>query len=340
MLDTHHLLSAGPSHVHGCWAHVAEPAVGGRGLPRRVLGGLEVRQVTVTWGLIVGAVSLFVFLACRAAGASTVSSALADAHGYLVGVQILTMRPQLVSILLFAVIRWVVVTHQRVGTASLARARLDLRLGEHLHGSFILAFVLLGFAWLEDYAADRAKARRVATVAAVSAIATLANPFGIRVWSYVADVVGNPTVSGRVAEVGPALGAYPDRFRIPLLRARGIRHPRDLETTRASWPTVFALAFFALLGMTAIEKRCGVVDPRLPRPGRPVDPGRPRTTCYTIVAERGVPRGALRPPRHLAPCRQRGGSGFWRTGRPHVRARRSRRGCRGERSCRHTRVHL
>jgi hypothetical protein len=42
MLDTHHLLQDGPFHVHGCWAHVAEPAVGGRGLPRRGLAG---------WGL-------------------------------------------------------------------------------------------------------------------------------------------------------------------------------------------------------------------------------------------------------------------------------------------------
>ena len=148
-----------------------------------------------------GPVSLFVFLACRAAGASTVSSASLTLAGYLVGVQILTMRSQLIGVLLFAVIQWVVVM-RRGSPQRLWLVPVLTFAWANVHGSFVLAFVLLGFAWLEDYAAGRAKARRVATVAAVSAIATLVNPFGIRVWSYVADVVGNPTVAGRVAN-GP-----------------------------------------------------------------------------------------------------------------------------------------
>lgn len=151
------------------------------------------------WGLTVGAVSLFVFLACRAAGARTVSSTLLTLAGYLVGVQILTMRPQLIGVLLFAVIQWVVAT-RRGSPHRLWLVPVLTFVWANVHGSFVLAFVLLCFAWLEDYAAGRATARRVAIVAAVSATATLVNPFGIRVWSYVADVVGNPTVSGRVAE--------------------------------------------------------------------------------------------------------------------------------------------
>jgi hypothetical protein len=46
-------------------------------------------------------------------------------------------------------------------------------------------------------------------------------------------------------------------------------------------------------------------------------------TSDAIVAERGVPCGALRALRHLAPPGQGSGSGFWRTGRSHVRAGRS-----------------
>ena len=220
-----------------------------------------------------GTVSLFVFLASRAAGASTVSSTLLTLAGYLVGVQILTMRPQLIGVLLFAIIQWVVVT-RRGSPHRLWLVPVLTFVWANVHGSFVLAFVLLGFAWLEDYAAGRATARRVAIVAAVSAIATLVNPFGIRVWSYVADVVGNPTVSGRVAEWAPPSVRTPIGF-VFLFSVLAVFAILATSKPRASWRTVFALAFFALLGMTAIR---GVVWWALAFPvlGRPVDPGRSR----------------------------------------------------------------
>jgi hypothetical protein len=121
MLDTHHLLStdlftftvAGQAWLNQQWAaEVFFAAVW-------PAGGWD--GIAATWGLIAGAVSLFVFLACRAAGGSTVSSALLTLAGYLVGVQILTMRPQLIGILLFAVIQWVVVTRRDPAWRLLAR---------------------------------------------------------------------------------------------------------------------------------------------------------------------------------------------------------------------------
>jgi hypothetical protein len=251
MLDTHHLLStdlftftvAGQAWLNQQWAAEVFFAAVWRA------GGWD--GIAATWGLIAGAVSLFVFLACRAAGASTVSSALLTLAGYLVGVQILTMRPQLIGILLFAVIQWVVVT-RRGSPQRLWLVPVLTFVWANVHGSFILAFVLLGFAWLEDYAAGRATARRVAIVGAVSAIPTLVNPFGIRVWSYVADVVGNPTVSGRVAEWAPPSVRTPIGF-VFLFSVLAVFAILATSKPRASWRTVFALAFFALLGMTAIR---------------------------------------------------------------------------------------
>jgi hypothetical protein len=157
MLDTHHLLStdlftftvAGHTWLNQQWA--AEVFLAGVWRA----GGWD--GIAVTWGLIVGAVSLFVFLACRAAGASTVTSALLTLAGYLVGVQILTMRPQLIGILLFAIIQWVVVT-RRGSPQRLWLVPVLTFAWANVHGSFILAFVLLGFAWLEDYGAGRATA--------------------------------------------------------------------------------------------------------------------------------------------------------------------------------------
>jgi hypothetical protein len=251
MLDTHHLLTtdlftftvAGHRWLNQQWAAEVFFAAIWRA------GGWD--GVAVTWGLTVGAVSIFVFLACRATGASTVSSALLTLAGYLVGVQILTMRPQLIGVLLFAVIQWVVAT-RRGSPRRLWFVPILVMVWANVHGSFVLAFVLLGFAWLEDYAAGGATARRVAAVGGVSAIATLVNPFGIRVWSYVADVVGNPTVSGRVAEWAPPSVRTPIGF-VFLSSVLAVFAILATSKPRASWRTVFALSFFALLGMTAIR---------------------------------------------------------------------------------------
>jgi len=251
MLDTHHLLTtdlftftvAGHRWLNQQWAAEVFFAVIWRA------GAWD--GVAVTWGLIVGALSLFVFLACRAAGASTVSSALLTLAGYLVGVQILTMRPQLIGVLLFAVVQWVVAT-RRGSPQRLWLVPFLVLVWANVHGSFVLAFVLLGFAWLEDYPTGRATARLVATVGAVSAATTLVNPFGIRVWSYVADVVGNSTVSGRVAEWAPPSVRTPIGL-VFLASVLAVFAILATSKPRASWRTVFALSFFALLGMTAIR---------------------------------------------------------------------------------------
>jgi hypothetical protein len=251
MLDTHHLLTtdqftftvAGHGWLNQQWAAEVFFAMVWRA------GGWD--GVALTWGLIVGAISLFVFLACRAVGASTVGSALLTLAGYLVGVQILTMRPQLIGVLLFAGVQWLVVTRRR-SPQRLWLVPFMVFIWANVHGSFVLAFVLLGFAVLEDYTADRSTARRLAIVAAASVVATLVNPFGIRVWSYVADVVGNPTVSGRVAEWAPPSIRTPIGF-LFLASVLGAFALLATSKPRASWRTVFALSFFALLGMTAIR---------------------------------------------------------------------------------------
>lgn len=251
MLDAHHLLTtdlftftvAGHSWLNQQWAAEVFFAVIWRA------GGWD--GVAVVWGLMVGAASLFVFLACRAAGASTVSSTLLTLVGYLVGVQILTMRPQLIGVLLFAVVQWIVATRHG-SPRRLWIVPLLVLVWTNVHGSFVLAFVLLGFAWLEDQATGWSAGRRVAVVTAASTVATLVNPFGIRVWSYVVDVVGNPTVSGRVAEWAPPSVRTPTGFLFfgSVLAAFAVLATSE---PRASWRTVLALSVFAFLGITAIR---------------------------------------------------------------------------------------
>ena len=241
----------GPFHVHGCRAHVAEPAMGCRGLLRRDLAGWGLGRDRGDLGTHRGD-GLALRIPCMPRRRRKHREFRVTHTRGLPGRRSdLDHAP--------ATHRRSPVRHHpmgrcdaaRVATPSLAGSRPDLRLGERAR-QFVLAFVLLGFAWLEDYAAGRATARRVAIVAAVSAIATLVNPFGIRVWSYVADVVGNPTVSGRVAEWAPPSVRTPIGF-VFLFSVLAVFAILATSKPRASWRTVFALAFFALLGMTAIR---------------------------------------------------------------------------------------
>ena len=145
MLDSHRLLTtdlftftvAGHSWLNQQWlAEVFFAAVWRA-------GGWN--GIAAIWGLIVGVASLLVFLACRSAGASTVSATLLTLAGYLVGVQILTMRPQLLGVLLFTCVQWIVATRQG-RPRRLWIVPLLVLVWTNVHGSFVLAFVLLGFA--------------------------------------------------------------------------------------------------------------------------------------------------------------------------------------------------
>src|SRR5207237_5119166 len=70
----------------------------------------------------------------------------------------------------------------------------------NLHGSFFLAPMLLGLAWLEDVHARSVTARRTLTIGIVSAGASLLNPFGLRVWTYAFDISTNRRIATMISE--------------------------------------------------------------------------------------------------------------------------------------------
>src|SRR5439155_24382761 len=69
--------------------------------------------IACMWGLLVGATMFLVYRACLQAGATARNSAFLTLAGYIVGVQILTLRPQLFGIVAFALAQWIIVSRRR-----------------------------------------------------------------------------------------------------------------------------------------------------------------------------------------------------------------------------------
>ena len=120
----------------------------------------------------------------------------------------------------------------------------------NLHGSFALFPLVVGLAWLEDRRRKDARASRTLLIAVVTAVATLANPFGPRVWTYAVrpvDQPRHPRHDQRVDAADPRDGPRLVRDRV---RARGGRYlvPRKQPTP---WTALVTLALFFLLALSA-----------------------------------------------------------------------------------------
>lgn len=144
----------------------------------------------------------FVFLACRRRGASTRAAALLSVAGFWVARQNLAMRPQLIGVVLFSLTLWIL-AGRRTGPRGLWALPALMLIWVNVHGSFVLAPLLLGLAWLEDRKDSPETARTVLAVGALSLFATLANPFGPGVWAYAAGIGTNPTIARTVTEWAP-----------------------------------------------------------------------------------------------------------------------------------------
>lgn len=153
-------------------------------------------------GLVASTVFL-IYRSCRAEGTYPRTSALLTVAGWFVGVQIMSMlRPQLFGFLLFSLVMWVLTTRRQHPRWVWMVPALVVPWA-NMHGSFPLVFVLLGLAALQDRRSDDGSLPRLGLVALVSVVASLLNPYGVRVWSYVLELSTHPVVSGQVAEWGP-----------------------------------------------------------------------------------------------------------------------------------------
>jgi hypothetical protein len=161
----------------------------------------------------------------------------------------LALRPQLVGMALFAV-TLVVVDDRRRRPSLLWALPLLAIVWANVHGSFFLAPLVLGLAWLEDLSERSAQARRTLLVGLASAVAACLTPFGPSVWAYAVGLSTNPEVTRRITEWQPTtirdgtgVLFFASLVAVVVLIARSGR--------TVPWPTLAWLGTFAAIGLYA-----------------------------------------------------------------------------------------
>ena len=144
----------------------------------------------------------FVFLACRAAGAATKRAAWLTLAGGFMLTTGFKLRPQLFGMVCFAVTAWLV-ARRRTHPNGVWLAIPITVLWANLHGSFFLAPLLLGLAWVEDRWTRGHVSPTLLLAGLGSLLATMANPYGYRVWSYAVGLATNPVIRNSVEEWRP-----------------------------------------------------------------------------------------------------------------------------------------
>ncbi len=154
-------------------------------------------------GICIGTAYAVLWLSIHDAGAGT---KLATFITILLGLSSSTnwsIRPQMFAYPLFAVALWALWHWQNGSGKKLWLIPTALALWVNLHGSFVLAFLLLGSALLFG-AGDR---KQLGIWSGISVLATFINPHGIFIWSSVLDVFNSSSVQAYAAEWHPPANA-------------------------------------------------------------------------------------------------------------------------------------
>jgi hypothetical protein len=208
--------------------------------------------VSFVRGGLTGAIVAFVFLACRARGAPPRSSSVLALTGFFVALPAMAMRPQLFAMVLFAASLWALSSREGhpgrvwlLPVFALAWA--------NLHGSFVLAPLLVGLATIEELLARRpAEARRLLLVFGATVLATFVTPFGPLAWRYVYQLAADPLVRNNVTEWAPVTVRT---FAGAAFLASGLAVATYLarRPERATWSDLLWLTTFFVLALPAIR---------------------------------------------------------------------------------------
>ncbi len=212
------------------------------------LGGWEL--LAVVRAVAVAASTGLVVASSRARGASPRTASILALAAFALAAPALALRPQLLGIVLFAALLWLVAARERHPRAYLM-APVLVAFWANLHGSFVLGPAILGYAWLSDVAAQR-PARTSFAVLVAGTLATLVNPYLAGAWAYAAGIGANPAIAGQVAEwqrtsplAMPGLLFYPSVAVAVFLMIR--------RRAVVAWPDWALLAAMAVLGAWAVR---------------------------------------------------------------------------------------
>jgi hypothetical protein len=210
------------------------------------------------WALLIvvraalgGGIAWFIYLSCRSRGAGVKRAAALTIAGMALAFPGMILRPQLLGLAFFAATVWLVGERHR-RPRSVWIVPLLVLPWVNLHGSFVLAPVILGLAALEDWHRRSPSAARTALAAVAAAIAATANPFGLRVWSYALGITTNSQVTNSIVEWRPptvrtGIGA------LFFLSAAAVALVLARRGAATPWPLLLTLAVFFAIGLFAVR---------------------------------------------------------------------------------------
>jgi hypothetical protein len=202
-------------------------------------------------GVLVAATFSLLWFACRAKGASRRAASLLTLGAFSLSFLSFSTRPQTFALPLFAACLWIV-ARSRKHPRSLWLLPAIAALWANLHGSFVLAPVLTGMAWLENRSQGGGVARETRGIALATLVATLLNPFGVGVWRYAFALATNQTILTDIAEwSAPSLRTASGT----LFFLSGIAVAGYLARRRGSAETIdlLWLGGFFLLGLSSLR---------------------------------------------------------------------------------------
>ena len=249
MLQTHSLLrmdtfsftAAGRPWLNQQW--------GSQVLLGSIFRGLGWAGLAALHALLVGLVFFFIFLACRAKRSPARTSAWLSLAAMVVSFPNLSLRPQLLGMALFALTLWLVMNRDQYPQGVLVIPAVVV-IWANVHGSFFLGPLLLMLAWIEDRHERSRLARRTLVVGGVASFATLLNPFGPRVWSYVVSLSTSPTITAHVTEWQPPSIRGPGGA-LFFLSVAAVALLLARRNVPVPWPIIIWLGVFFVMGLTA-----------------------------------------------------------------------------------------
>jgi hypothetical protein len=169
---------------------------------------------------------------------------------FVVAAPAMALRPQLFGMAFFALTLLLVVLRGEQ-PRGLWLVPLVVIPWSNVHGSFILAPVMLGLAWFEDLHDKDPGWRRTLLVGVLTVAAACLTPLGLgAAWTYAIGLSSNPGVTARTTEWQPTslrdasgLLFFASVAAVVVLIARSGR--------RVPWPTLLWLGVFAAIGVVA-----------------------------------------------------------------------------------------
>jgi hypothetical protein len=244
-IDTYTFTAAGLPWIDQQWLAQAIFAAVHR------LGGWP--ALATLWAVVVVATEALLWRAARSMGAGVRSTGGALLIGFVVAAQGSGLRSQVLGLLCLAGML-ALVADRRDHRRRLWLAVPLVAAWANLHGSFPVGLALLGLATAEDIA-GRNHARQAVATWVLAAAATLANPFGLDAWRYVATIGADPTIARFVVEwrhtgvLDPAGAA----FYASVVAVVVIVLVRIRQGDRPPWTTLAWLAGLAFLGAWAVR---------------------------------------------------------------------------------------